>query len=311
MVDKDSVWKEAIETYFHDFFEFFFPHIAGDIDFGKGYEFLDKEIKRILREAGTGKRYADILVKVYLRDGQEEWLLIHIEVQGYGDKEFSERMFVYNYRIFDRYRKEIISLAILTDPSPGLRPERYETARWGFRHLFEFPIVKLIDYKRRWEELEKGDNPFALIVMAYLKEIETNGDIDNRLFWKITLVKKLYSKGYKKEDILLLYRFIDWLILLPDEYNEDFHEEITKYEEEKKMPFITTAERIGIKKGKIETAREDIVEVLETRFGAIPKSLRDKIQEIEDEKILSSLHRKAVLVQDLEEFSQVMDKPLD
>jgi len=72
--DKDSVWKEAIDACFHDFLGFFFPHIAGDIDFDKGYEFLDKELKRILREAGTGKRYADILVKVYLRDGQEEWL---------------------------------------------------------------------------------------------------------------------------------------------------------------------------------------------------------------------------------------------
>jgi len=201
----------------------------------------------------------------------------------------------------------------------GFRPERYETARWGFRRLFEFPIVKLIDYKRRWEELEKSDNPFAIIVMAYLmaylKEIETKKDIDNRLFWKITLVKGLYRKGYKKEDILLLYKFIDWLILLPDEYNEDFHEEITKFEEEKKMPYITTAERIGIQKGikegRIETAREDIVEVLETRFGAVPKGLIEKIKKIEDEKILSSLHRKAVLVQDLEAFSQVMDKSLN
>jgi len=47
-------------------------------------------------------------------------------------------------------------------------------------------------------------------------------DIDSRLFWKITLVKRLYEKGYKKEDILLLYKFIDWLISLPDEENEKF-----------------------------------------------------------------------------------------
>jgi len=64
MTDKDSVWKEAIETYFNHFLEFFFPQIADDIDFDKGYDFLDKELKRILREAKTGKRYADVLVKV-------------------------------------------------------------------------------------------------------------------------------------------------------------------------------------------------------------------------------------------------------
>ena len=45
MNDKDSVWKEAIETCFGDFLEFFFPQTANDIDFDKGYDFLDKELK--------------------------------------------------------------------------------------------------------------------------------------------------------------------------------------------------------------------------------------------------------------------------
>ncbi|MBN2373845.1 hypothetical protein JXL19_08665 [bacterium] len=66
MNDKDSVWKEAIEVYLGDFLDLFFPQIARDIDLKRGYEFLDKELKRIIREAKTGKRYADVLVKVYL-----------------------------------------------------------------------------------------------------------------------------------------------------------------------------------------------------------------------------------------------------
>ena len=321
MGDKDSVWKEAIEIYFNDFLEFFFPQIAGDIDFDKGYDFLDKELKRILREAKTGKRYADVLVKVYLKDGQESWLFVHIEVQGYYEKEFAERMYIYNYRIFDRYRKEIISLAILADASRKFRPKKYESVRWGFRLSFEFPMVKLIDidYRNKWEYLEKIDNPFAVVVMAHLKEMETKKDIDSRLFWKITLVKRLYEKGYKKEDILLLYKFIDWLISLPDEKNEKFHEEVTRYEEGKKMPFITTAEKIGIekgekigvKKGKMDKAREDIGEVLEIRFGTVPKRLVEKIKEIRDDKVLSSFHRKAILVNDLEEFEQLINNTLN
>ena len=50
--NKDSVWKEAIETYFNDFLEFFFPQIADDIDFDKGYDFLDKELKSTLLRSG-------------------------------------------------------------------------------------------------------------------------------------------------------------------------------------------------------------------------------------------------------------------
>jgi len=42
IIEKDSVWKEATETYFCDFLNFFFPEIAKDIDFEKGYDFLDK-----------------------------------------------------------------------------------------------------------------------------------------------------------------------------------------------------------------------------------------------------------------------------
>jgi len=326
MAEKDSVWKDAIEAYFGEFLDFFFPQIARDIDLEKGYEFLDKELRRIVKDADIGKRYADVLVKVYLHDGKEEWLLIHIEVQGYFEEGFEERMFVYNYRIFDRYKKEVISLAILADPSPGFRPHRYELTMWGFRHFFEFPVVKLIDYREKWKDLEESRNPFAVVVMAHLKEMETKKDTDSRLFWKITLVKRLYEKGYGKQDILLLYNFIDWLICLPDAENINFHDEITKYEEVKKMPYISTAEKIGIEKGmqqgiekgiqqgikegEIKKAQEAIVEVLETRFETVPIKLIHKIKEIKEEAPLSSLHRKSVLVKDLEEFEDVMKKIL-
>lgn len=135
--------------------------------------------------------------------------------------------------------------------------------------------------------------------MAHLKEMETKGNVDERLLWKITLVKRLYEKGYSKKDILLLYKFIDWLVFLPVEENKRFHEEITAYEEVKKMPYITTAERIGMekgieegkKKGEIKKAQCDVVDVLETRFEAVPRHLVKEIKGIEEIAVLSSLHR--------------------
>ncbi len=126
-MQQDSVWKEAIEIYFQEFMEFFFPEIAKDIDFEKGYEFLDKELEKVTKDAEIGKRLADILVKVYLRDGSEKWLLIHIEVQGYYDRDLPKRMFIYNYRIFDRYGVDVVSLAaILADDVKSFKADRYE-----------------------------------------------------------------------------------------------------------------------------------------------------------------------------------------
>ncbi len=249
-MSQDSIWKEAIEGYFEDFMWFFFPEVAEDIDFVQGYEFLDKELEEITQGSGAGRRIADVLVKVYLKDGGERWLVIHIEVQGYPEEEFARRMFIYNYRALDRYGVEVVSLAVLADRHPNFRPQRFEMARWGFRCLFEFPTVKLLDYRERWEELEKDENPFAVVVMAHLKEQERRrGEDESLLRWKIRMVKMLYERGYSRHDVLLLYRFIDGLIRLPEELGRQFHQEIIKYEEERKMPYVTTAERIGIEKG--------------------------------------------------------------
>ncbi len=314
---KDSVWKEAIETYFEEFLSFFFPNIAKDIDLEKGYEFLDKELQKIVQDSELGKRWADLLIKVFLKDGSERWLLIHIEVQSYFEKDFAKRMFVYNYRIFDRYNKDVVSLAILADSSPSFRPNKYKVKYWDFKLEFKFPMVKLLDYREKWKELEKSQNPFAIIVMSHLKELETKKDIDKRLFWKVTLVKRLYGKGYRKEDILLLYKFIDWLITLPEELIPKFHEEIIRYEEEKKMPYITTAEKIGIKKGFEQGIqqgiqqgiRQGLLEAIELglklKFGAKGLKLFSAISKIEDVDKLRAIKEAIEVAEelgDIEEF---------
>ena len=125
---------------------FFFPQAHAEIDWARGYEMLDKELQPIVRRSKQGRRYVDKLVKVWLKSGEEKWLLIHVEVQAWKEDDFPRRMYVYNHRIFDRYDREVISLAILADDDPDWRPSRYEYGRWGFRTGTEFPIVKLLDY---------------------------------------------------------------------------------------------------------------------------------------------------------------------
>jgi hypothetical protein len=61
---------------------------------------------------------------------------------------------VYNYRLFDRYDRPVVSLAVLGDASPTWRPTRYEQRLWGCRVGIGFPVVKLRDYAARWDALE-------------------------------------------------------------------------------------------------------------------------------------------------------------
>jgi hypothetical protein len=91
---QDTGWKRLITKHFESFLKFFYPDIHRDIDFKKGYEFLDKELQALIPESETGERTADKLVKVWLKSGAEEWLLIHIEVQGKKEERFEERMYL-------------------------------------------------------------------------------------------------------------------------------------------------------------------------------------------------------------------------
>jgi hypothetical protein len=94
--DFDSPWREALDLYFERFLEFFFPEAHADIDWARGCEKLETELQQVIREAALGRQRADKLVKVWLRDGEEAWILIHIEVQSQEEAEFPRRMFTYN-----------------------------------------------------------------------------------------------------------------------------------------------------------------------------------------------------------------------
>jgi hypothetical protein len=108
--DQDSPWKEILEAYLPQAIEFFFPETSALIDWNKPYEFLDKEFQQISRDAEQGRRYADNLVKVFAKKGGEIWLFIHLEVQGTSEDIFPQRMFTYNFRIFDRFGKPAIEV---------------------------------------------------------------------------------------------------------------------------------------------------------------------------------------------------------
>jgi hypothetical protein len=49
-----------------------------------------------------------------------------------------------------------------------------------------------------------------------------------------------------------LYSFIDWVLTLPEALEKIFMEDLRTYEKEKDMPYVTSAERIGRKEGKLE-----------------------------------------------------------
>ena len=247
--DADTPWKLVLRQYFREAIEFFFPTISDGIDWSRPIEFLDKEFQQLTPDAEIGKRLADQLVKLYQKGGNSIIILIHLEVQAEPEEEFPERIFTYLIRIFDSFHQAPISLAILCDSDPKWRPNQYQFTTSGSSLQFNFTSVKLLDYASQWEELEASQNVFATVVMTHLKAQETKRNIVNRKEWKLILVKRLYERGYDRSAILNLFKFIDWVLILTKEAKVSFWEELRIYEEERKMPYITSVEQIGYDRG--------------------------------------------------------------
>ena len=303
--DYDSPWKEALAAYFQPFLALFLPAAHAEIDWSRGHESLNQELRQVVRKAKLGKRHVDHLVKVWLNSGQEQWLLIHVDVQTSKEADFARRMYTYNYRLFDRYNQEVVSLAVLGDDNPGWRPDSFGYARWGFRSEVRFPVVKLLDYAEHLETLQESRNPFAMVVLAHLMTRRTRRNPRKRYAAKIKLIKGLYECGWAAEEVRHLFGMIDWMMNLPRPLELNFCHEIEQYEEEKHMPFITTPERIGreegLAKGRTEGLAEGLAKgetkglikgikvALKLKFGEVGLRLMPEIQTLADEAKLEAV----------------------
>ncbi len=304
----DETWKEVIGDYFDSFITFFYPEIYQQIDWTKNPISLDKELEQITASADSKTRHADKLFQVWLLDNQEVWILIHVEVQSQYDKEFSQRMFIYNYRAFDLYQKPVISLAILGDETNSWRPSSYQYGLGSSQLIFNFSSVKLLDYQ--WEELEQSNNIFAIVVMAHLKTKATNSNLSAREQWKWNLARLLYERGYNRKEIVDLYKVIDLMMALSQDLQLSFEEKLANYQEERKMPLLTNIEQRAIEKTTKQTLKQNIIKLVQVRFGDIPENLVASINQIDDTSFLEQLLVSTISVNSLEEFAQIVNSNL-
>ena len=114
--------------------------------------------------------------------------------------------------------------------------------------------------------------PFALIVLSQLKTMETRSDPKGRKKWKFDLVRRLYQKGYTA----------------------------------RKMPYVTSVEKIGIEKGMLQgmllEAQDMLIEVLTERFGEVNAEMSKQIKRIDSRERLKDLLRQVLRVKNFEEF---------
>ncbi len=155
---------------------------------------------------------------------------------------------------------------ILTDEDKNYRPDEYHVGRWGFDLRMRFPLVKLIDYRDNEElakKLEESTSPMAMVVKAQWNSYDAKKHDNNKKYdVKWDLMRQCFKRGYSKKQITMLLKFIDWIIRLPEEFEMRLSDEIAKIEEEYKMPYVTSWERIAEKRTEKRVKKATAIKLL-------------------------------------------------
>jgi hypothetical protein len=277
--DYDTPWKDAVTRYFPEFISFYFPDVYREINWSVPCVFLEQELAQIVRDAELGCRRVDKLVRVVRNDGAEKCVFVHVDVQGSFDKSFAERVYVYNYRIYDRYRGPVASLVVLADANARWKPAMFDYEVFGCRVSLRFPVVKLNDYAPRLQQLLLDDNAFALITASHLLTQQTKGRDVERYIMKWQLARMLYDREWDRQRIVDLFNVIDWMMQIPPELQSQLMHDIEDFERNQTMqPYISSFERRGLERGRQEALSQLVALQLAKRFGTLPAAIEDRLR---------------------------------
>jgi flagellar biosynthesis/type III secretory pathway protein FliH len=107
-------------------------------------------------------------------------------------------------------------------------------------------------------------------------------------------------------------------MVLPQELAISFKTEIKSYEEARKMRYVTSIERLakqegieeGLQEGRqlgvIQSSQDSVIEVLETRFGEIPISIINAVNNLNNSSALKILLKRAIAIPSISEFEQLL-----
>jgi len=253
----DELLKGAFEENFADFLRFLYPDADHIFDFSKSIQFMDKELLAIVpdRERKKGKRVADLLAKVFLKDGTEKYILLNTEIEGGRDAEFAKRVYQYNYRIWDRYDISVATIAVYTGNRNQPKPCEYSLEVLDTSIRFQYRTYHIFDHSE--DELLAMNNIFAFIVLACQKALLEGKVPDEELGDdRLSMAKTLFGHNYDKDRITNFLIFLkNFLYINNPKINSKFDQEI-----------------IQLTGGTIDMSVIEIVKKQERQQGAQQKS---------------------------------------
>ncbi len=263
--------------------EKYFAVMAAAIDWSCPPVWSDKELSRILARSGRRPGTVDLLAKVRLLAGGQQWVLLHLDVQSGKEAGFEFRIFRYNSGLVWIYEQRVVTLVVLADLDEAWRPSEYVFRVGDFESRLQFPICKLIDkLKHEWRD----DQSLPVqIARAQIEALRTASDPEGRYRAKWRLVRNLYNLGYNAEELRETFRLIDWMMMLPEDLSREFEHKLAVLEESLNMPYVTSVERIAEARGEARGGASVLLKAIANLGDSLPGDLEQRVRQLPIERL--------------------------
>jgi hypothetical protein len=241
----DRAWKDCITENVDDAVLFFKPDMAADRDYSGKPLLVPNEFPAIGSDSDKGMRISDVGISIPLKTGADQRIAFHIEQQHEFDKDLALRMFQGYYRMSDRLRVPVTSLAILTG---NIKPvNTYVTSCYGTELNFKFGVYHVPSADE--EELRRDGRVFAVVILAAKRMLDAGENPRDRGKYSLELLSLTRERGYDAGKMRNIQKFIYRILRIRDKNIDPKVREVWKMQ---LIPIDEAVREIQIREAKEE-----------------------------------------------------------
>jgi hypothetical protein len=280
----DPIFKEFLRRFFPDFMKLFFPDEAAYLDFSTANR-IEQEL--ISNFPDQKVRVSDVIVEVGTLRGDEQVVLVHIEVEASRKGSLPARMFEYYSLLRTMRKKPVLPIAcVLILNAGGLQWQTYREDLFGHTLVeFHYGQVGLFDLDSS-TYLASGDPVAATLATLMQPGGRPVAEV------KLEALYSVIRSGLTEGDKLFLINVME--TYLPTEALADAGEKI--------MQALADVEMTWLEKAHVEGKQEILLRLLTIKFGTLPETFVKRIEAITANDALDALAEQVLAANSLAEI---------
>ncbi len=312
----DQLFKELLQAFFADFVRIVLPDVAERLRLEEP-RFRDQE--RFTDTTEGEHRFLDLLAEVEALDGEEELVLVHVEIEAEarGSDAMGHRMWRYAMQLWLRDDRPLVPIVLyLRGGEADVREESVA------RRLFDKPVATFTYWTfglSRSRAAEYLQRPEAL--PAALAALMDPGDLSAPQH-KLECLRRVGRAEVDDARRFLLANIVETYVELDETAQEEYQRllaaEPNREVQAMEMTWAETLEakgeargiekgmekgmEEGLEKGRLEGMRALVTDLLERRFGPLAQETEEHLAAIASADELFHLHQRAFVVESLGEL---------